>query len=49
MADPLFSDLPLATRAEVLTQIDTKFAKMKAEKRDAVLWRAETNSLREER
>ena len=45
LADPLFSDLPLSTRKELPAQIDPKFAKMKAEKRDALLWRAETSSL----
>jgi hypothetical protein len=42
MSDPLFPNLPLSTRREILSQIDSKFAKMKGDKQDAFLWNAET-------
>jgi hypothetical protein len=45
MSDPLFPTLPLSTRREILSQIDPKFAKMKANQQDSLLWNAETTYL----
>ncbi len=45
LADPLFPTLPLTTRRQILSQIDPKFAKMKADDQDRFLWHTETDYL----
>jgi hypothetical protein len=45
LADSLFPTLPLTTRRQILSQIDPKFSKMKAEEQDRFLWHAETDYL----
>jgi hypothetical protein len=45
LADPGFYEIGITQRMEILSQIDPKFAKLSFDRKDSIIWAAETANL----